>query len=340
MTDIGGPWRSPRRLPFGLTPDGAGLTWLDLDEDAYHAASFLDGRLLTRHGPLHAVRFEKIETDSLPPAPALDFIFHIGHVGSTLMARLLGDRPGVFALREPAILRDLAERPDLSGHLELILRLLSRTWRGDQRALVKATSFASGLGPALLAAAPDARALLMFSAPHIHMAGLLAGEGSRSDLMALAPHRRARLTARLGIAGTDLSGADSSSRGETAALAWACEILALADIAHAAPRRTAWLDFDHFLAEPQAVGASALRHLYGEATEAQVTALIASPHIRRYAKDPDQPFDPAFRAQVVEAALHSQATEVERGLAWLNALGARSPDFVAAARAAASGRLG
>ena len=39
------------------------------------------------------------------------WIFHIGHVGSTLVSRLLGELAGVLAIREPRLLRDLALTP-------------------------------------------------------------------------------------------------------------------------------------------------------------------------------------------------------------------------------------
>ncbi|MEL7190174.1 MAG: hypothetical protein AAGK17_11525, partial [Pseudomonadota bacterium] len=43
------------------------------------------------------------------------FIFHIGHVGSTLLARLLGEAPDTLALREPQLLRQFAELKTLEG---------------------------------------------------------------------------------------------------------------------------------------------------------------------------------------------------------------------------------
>ena len=39
------------------------------------------------------------------------WIFHIGHVGSTLISRLLGELEGVLSVREPRSLRDLTFFP-------------------------------------------------------------------------------------------------------------------------------------------------------------------------------------------------------------------------------------
>src|SRR3546814_11181175 len=81
------------------------------------------------------------------------YIFHIGNVGSTLISRLLGELPGVLALREPLLLRAFAEMlgpvsppspwVDTDGRLAPLTALLSRTFRPDQRATDKSTSLSS-----------------------------------------------------------------------------------------------------------------------------------------------------------------------------------------------------
>jgi hypothetical protein len=70
-----------------------------------------------------------------------------------------------------------------------------------------------------------------------------------------------------------------------------------------------------------------------------VDRLLRSADFGRYAKDPAHPFDPAFRQQVIAQALRVHAAEIDRGLAWLNALGTTHADFATAARAASAGRL-
>ncbi len=330
------PWRSPARLPFALDAAGGRLGYVALDEEAYRAASFLDGRLLADGRALAWAPWSKALDGTRRAPGGCDFIFHTGHVGSTLVARLLGDLPDVFALREPAILRDLAQaRPPPAPYLDGILKLLTRTWRPNQRSLIKATSFVSLMAPTMMARIPDARALLMFSAPQEYIAGLLAGEASRRDMVAMAPDRRARLGARLRL---EVEAADLSE-GETAAMNWACEILSLADLAAEVGARAKWLDFDRFLAAPREGLATVLTHLRGEAPVAAVEAMLASPDFGRYAKDRRHAFDPAFRQRVLAAARREHGPQIEAGLAWLSALGSAHPDFAQAARAAAAGRM-
>src|SRR5207248_621900 len=73
------------------------------------------------------------------------WIFHIGHVGSTLLSRLLGELDRVLAIREPRLLRDLALSPPevRERYVQPMPKLMSRTFAADEIACVKATSFAA-----------------------------------------------------------------------------------------------------------------------------------------------------------------------------------------------------
>ncbi len=73
----------------------------------YRAASFLDQRILTPNSERAEAGWAEL---ALPAEARRDaqYIFHIGNVGSTLISRLLGELPDVFALREPLLLRDFA----------------------------------------------------------------------------------------------------------------------------------------------------------------------------------------------------------------------------------------
>ncbi len=328
-------WANPGRLPYALGVDR--LAYVDLDEADFLAASFLDGRLLEgRAGPSWAP-WAEVESAARVAPRTSDWIFHMGHVGSTLLSRVLGGADGVFALREPAILRELAAlapgtAPD--PRLETVLRLLSRVWRPGERSMIKATSFVTSLGPLILGLQPSARALLLYAAPQLHIAGLLAGPGSMRDVSAMTLGRAARLEARLGLA----IGGDVEPPGARAALAWACEIVGLADIAAVAPSRVIWLDFDRFLGDPRTGLSRLLSHFGLSASGDRVERLLASPDFHRYAKDVRHPFDAVARRDVLAQALRDHHDEVERGLEWLNRLGSRSPDFAQAARLAAAAR--
>lgn len=309
--------RTPELYPLELSEDGAVVDLIRLTEADYAAASFLDQRLLTYgFGQLRSSWSDvSSASDQLPVE--LDFIFHIGHVGSTLLARLLGRSPGVFALREPALLRRLAASPvTVSPSLRPVLALLSRTWRPEQRSLVKATSFLSEGAPLLMSLAPSARAILMLVMPETYVAGILGGEATRGELPAVTSARVDRLSRRLGE-GESLRVAGP---GEMAALAWACEASALLACADAVGGRARWLDFDRFLLDPRNRLGEAVEHLRGEAAPRDLSAMLGGPEMMRYSKAPEHPFSAAARGQALRQSRQIWAAEIARGLGWLERL--------------------
>jgi hypothetical protein len=99
---------------------------IEFSQSAYQAASFLDDRILssTTRGnwvPLRRVIESAEQASHLRP---LHYIFHTGHVGSTLVSRLLDEIPGVCSLREPLPLRSLADTADALDQIESLPTVL------------------------------------------------------------------------------------------------------------------------------------------------------------------------------------------------------------------------
>jgi hypothetical protein len=328
---------SPSPFPLDFDKGEERLLLAYLTEAQFRAASFLDERILATGAPSTWITTDEVARLAAGLEGESDFIFHIGHVGSTLVSRLLGASERIFALREPAILRTLARRRAGEGgrsdpHLELALRLLSRVWRPGQRCLVKATSFVSAIAPAIMAASPSAKALAMFVSPQVHMATRLAGPASRAELPVAAEGWLDRLHRRLGGVFWRL---DGLSEGERAALGWACELCALAVLVEQFPVRVRWLDFDRFLAQPAVGLASALTFLRGEPLGGEVAAMLRSGDLGRYSKAPEFNYDARTRRDVIDDGMRAHAVEIERGIAWLNAAGNSHPIIARAATSAA-----
>ena len=300
---------------------------VERSEADFRGASFLDDRSLTPSTPRQIVPWSMVE-QAMAGARRDDahYIFHIGHVGSTLVSRLLGELPAFLALREPLLLRafhDIAIRADapecpwsddeLDRRLATLRALLSRTFRPDQRAMVKATSFTSELAPRLVAA--NARALLMFASPRSYLENILAGEESRREIHLLAGARLHRLARRQGEPRWRLW---ELGEGERAALGWACEMLSLDAAASAlGPDRILYADFDAFLADPVS-GLSRYAAFFGEAIpEGQAAALVGGPLMGRYSKAPEYAYSPALRAQVLAQSRAENPSSIRAGLAWL-----------------------
>src|SRR4051812_34839527 len=94
-----------------------------LNESAYRAASFLDDRILTPglKGAWAGLESTLGAAGSGVAGKPLHFIFHTGHVGSTLLSRLLDESGCVLSLREPLPLRTLADAHDVVGAPESLL---------------------------------------------------------------------------------------------------------------------------------------------------------------------------------------------------------------------------
>src|SRR4051812_36091370 len=96
-------------LAQALDPTAGMVRLVAMDRDSYRAASFLDDRLIQQPVDAQILPWPTVEA-----AVAGDlrqdarWIFHVGHVGSTLVSRLLGEVDGVLSVREPRLLRDIA----------------------------------------------------------------------------------------------------------------------------------------------------------------------------------------------------------------------------------------
>jgi hypothetical protein len=329
--------RSPELFPYVLDVSKDTLSLIRLTQSDYQKASFLDARILTPRtiGRTLPWRQVAVSIEAAKLVQNCSFIFHIGHVGSTLLSRLLGAHPAIFAVREPQILRLFAQirsepesqarvwsDDDFQQRLDGCLKLLSRTFEAEQHALVKATSFVSELAAAMLTGPSKPKAIMMFVSPESYLATILGGPNSRQEAKSLTPSRLRRLTARVGRDAWRLA---SLSEGEAIALGWACEMAALADAAQQAGDRVFRLDFDRFLAEPKRHLAAAFRHLEIDASDKELKAILDGPDMRHYSKAQEHAYDAALRLSVLNEARATHAAEITRGLNWLEKAAADFP---------------
>jgi len=335
---------SPDLYPLTFEPDTERTRLVGFDEARYREASFLDERILPVAGAEQWVDWPSLHAATAGLIGECDFIFHTGHVGSTLLSRLLGQSATVFSLREPAILRTLARaqlRGDAPERLEdwtaTVLKLWARVYRPEQKTLLKATSFTAEMAPLLMRLNPSASAILMLVAPQVYLAGILAGDNSRQESKANALMRLARLHRRIGAQPWRL---EAMSEGELAAMSWLSEVAALAAVAKAFPGRVLWLDFEGFLARPAAGLTACLSRLHGQVSETEVAAMARSPDLTRYSKAPEHAYDADLRRRVLAQARAEHGLEINKGLDWLDAAMNAHPALAEAVHQAAAGMRG
>ena len=314
--------RDARWLAQALDPPTRQVRLVEMDREAYRAASFLDDRMFQQPVNAPMVAWDLAAgAAAIEPRSDARWIFHIGHVGSTLAARLLGEIDGVLSVREPRLLRDLTfvpptDRRAMSG---VATALMSRTFAADEIALVKATSFVSEIAPELVP--PGERALFMSASPRNYIGSILAGENSLRELAALANSRSERMTGRVeGLNRKDRSAA------HLAAAAWACEMTTLEAAAEAMPdRHIQWADFDAMLDDMAAALQDASEFFGFNADPGELQAIASGPLMQRYSKALEYDYSPALRRDLIAEATAANARDLDDALAMLGAAAEKSP---------------
>jgi len=314
--------RSPAWLPLeGVGGDATRL--VHLDEAAYRAASFLDQRILSCGYEQRTCGLAILEVAAARLTARSHYIFHTGHVGSTLISRLIGAHESFFSLREPALLRTISAQlpcPGGAPGLGVALPLLARTWRANQRAVIKVTSFVSELAELILAGEHRPAAIFMFAHPLAYLRGIFAGPNSRVESRQLATSRLQRLVRRLGEGEWR---SDPRSEGESIAMSWLCEMTALQQAAIRFERQVLWVDFDAFLGDPRA-GLREIFRMLGESPgAAEIEALVGGALMHQYSKAPEHAYDAELRRLMLRSADAEHAAEISRGMNWLQRVAGR-----------------
>lgn len=319
---------------------GAALL-VQLDESAYRAASFLDDRILTPglNGGWAGLPKLLDAAGALCNAKPLHFILHTGHVGSTLLSRLLDESGCVLSLREPLPLRTLADARDVLGLPEsllssrdfdalehALLQLWSRGYGNTHSVVLKSTSSASRVAASLLQRQPSARAVYLNLAAEPYLATLLAGKNSGVDLRGHGPVRIRQLQARLQ---TPLAPLHALSLGELAALSWLAETWNQHDAVNGFGVRVMALDFDELLGDIAAGVGRVAAHFQLPTGPSWLADIARSPVLTRYSKSPNLEYSPQLRRELLSESRHSNAAQIAAGLRWLEVLAGSHPAVAA-----------
>ncbi len=79
----------PSIYPLALNDAGDLVFCIDLSEEDYRQASFLDDRVLRENQGQGVIRWQELESAAATLPLKCDFLFHTSHAGSTLISRLL-----------------------------------------------------------------------------------------------------------------------------------------------------------------------------------------------------------------------------------------------------------
>jgi hypothetical protein len=138
--------------------------FLSIAPSVLEESVFLDTRIQAQLAQATPVAADRL--DGVGPAASTGFLFHTSFCCSTLLARLLHVEGRSIALKEPLVLRRLADARHSgvpAGKLTgLSVRLLARPWTNGGHVLIKPTHVALNIATELLEAAPAARAVLLY----------------------------------------------------------------------------------------------------------------------------------------------------------------------------------
>jgi hypothetical protein len=303
--------------------EGESAVFVPMDRTAFHRSIFLDGRISpagngTMRLPLSAF------AGPIPRPRPTNWIFHVAHCGSTLLARAL-DRPEAnLVLREPLALRQLALSPD-SRRLAVTATMLSKRYRAEAPTIVKANVPVNFMLAELIPLAPDSRAIFLYLGLRDYLLAILRNEKHRAWLRKVTTD----LSSNLG----DLSGAADADR---AAALWLAQMRAFeAAIARMPHGRS--LDAETFFAEPRRIVTLAAAHLDAPFTNAEVAALVEGPLFATYSKNPELPFDNETRLARRNELERTIAGELSQAERWIDKAGPESKQAIAAVSAAALG---
>lgn len=309
-------------MPFELLPETRESLWIQLNESILREASFIDQRILPKAQSKLRVP-DGIFSATAANAQTLRYIFHCGHVGSTLLSRLLSQDDTVMPLREPQILRTLANqereldqpwsqmaRQEWWSRCDDILNLLGRPHRHGQHVLIKATSIGSNLLPIALSCRSDDRAIAIYTSLELYLAVMLRSPAALHDNQGFAVWRMKEFVRRCPSTRWRLHELQAA---QVVALSWLVNLLPMLQATQENPGRCRLVDFSTLMAQPALVAdeAAEFLHLPAPRNVAQET--------RRYAKDPQQPFDPERRRHELMLQMKQQENLFVKTLAWLRA---------------------
>jgi hypothetical protein len=308
-----------------------------MSREDFVAASFLDDRILDpsrKPGWLPNAELAAAAVLVSPLRP-LHLILHAGHVGSTLLSRLCEELGGVLSLREPLVLRNLAELHDQSHAVDALVgpeecaalldthvALCRRGFADTQAVIVKATSAAARVAPQILARVASARAVYLNLDAETYLAALLAGENSPLDLRGHGAERMRRLAKHLPV---QLAPLHSLSIGELAALTWLVERLTQVGLVEEFGARVLSLDFEAMLKDIPATLHRVATHFHLGGDTTRIDRAARSPLLRQYSKATEQSYSAEHRAALLAASWRDNAAEIARGREWLEQRARESP---------------
>lgn len=317
--DINELFGRPDHFLLAFEPQHA--VFADMDRDAYLQSIFCDMRIAAKSKQMLKAPLAPLcdyRDRVAGQTPSINYIFHVAHCGSTLLARALDLKDRNIIYREPMALRQLAVERYAAGFnderawkrkLDLTTTLLNRRYEKDGPAIVKANVPVNFIVPELLARSPNQPTIVIYFPLEHYLMAILRSPNHRKWVVSVVNEMQRAIA-------QDAPLESQMSVAKAAASLW----LAQVSIYHAAISKypnVASLNAEDLFETPEIVVRSAFAH-FGQAVDDQeIASIVGGELFARYSKNPQVVFDNAARLQRREALRRSLQPELDEAQQWV-----------------------
>ena len=301
----------------------------DATRDCFHMVSvsrqrhrkmpFLTDQYLGEGVERRAVSRATAMIHAMPPAP-IHFIFHSAFCCSTLLASAF-DLPGIsMGLKEPVLFNDIigwrhrgATGPQVAKVLDDGLALMARPFEQGEAIIVKPSSIANPMIPALMALRPQSRAVLLH-APLADYLTSIARKGMEGRLWVrdLLKKLLREGMIDLGIAPADYLGLTDI---QVAAIGWLAQHMQFQKLAGALGDRVVTLNSDMFIAKPSESLGQLARHFDLDTHMERISA-VASTDLFNHNSKNGEAFTAVNRTEAAAMGRSIHAEEIDKVEQW------------------------
>jgi hypothetical protein len=325
---------NPDWMPWEVTEQW--LSFRHMTAERVRSAAFLDGRSAQNGDQVIKLSLSQLRTLKInlhQPQPVVH-IFHLSHVGSTFIGRLLADVDELVVLREPQVLRGLVQllyrqrfgqisiaREELEMIIGKVVALLGRTANG--RVAIKHTSSNLSLAPLLSNDFAPNGSLAIYTSLEDFLAHSMVSDGLKSDSISNGERRLMQLNELLYLDQLRLSGL---SFAQIVAVNWLIECHRMMSLQQAFPA-VKLIDFDRTASQPELL-VDALTAALPVIDDGAKQKLLKSEAWGKSAKS-GKDFTYADRANKLADSKSKHGDQIQSALKWARTLVLRNPALAA-----------
>lgn len=308
---------SPQCFPVDLDVTHGHIHFLPLTQSQIEDASFLDNRLPIDFSSAMPVPVSVVSRH-LQACATPAWLWHTSFCGSTLLARMLQGGAGTTVLREPLVLRRLADAHAAGRRIDDMLKptigLLSRPWRENGKVLIKPTHAALNIAVAAMRSVPSSVGLALTSSLEDFVISHLK---KTPETLAKIPVLAERALSEGDLAGRlpreALAPPDALA---AAAVQWAAQRELAARLRESVvPQRLRLVDWQVVLSAPESAAIAAAQWLSLPYEEPGLVAHVRQT-IRHHSKAPIADYNPAMRKAEIADLLSRHGDMIVRTLRW------------------------